>query len=405
VKLGVDRFLENPDAYLGGLDPGSRNATEVRLGLLTNDGARVGVKPGDLQDAASTRVAFRSAGIPLTHLFSPEHGLSASAPDGVYVPNDCGEKTGLPVTSLYGPDLRPHASLLEDMDMVLVDIQDVGTRFYTYLWTLTHLMEACAEVGVPMMILDRPNPLGGSAGWVEGPMPDRRFTSTLVGRWPIPVRHSLTLGEMALLLNAEMNLNLELRVASMDGWRRNMLWKDTGLPFHPPSPGIPSPESALLYPGLALLEATNVLEGRSTELAFRWLGAPWMDAEKMADALNRFEPGGVLASPHDQALPDREGSCPGILLEITEPENVRPVALGLRLLSVLLTLWPNRFSWAPYPTAVNPSGSGHLLRLLAMSEAVETLERIPENVDERTIEGWTEAPGWWTRAIPHLLYG
>jgi uncharacterized protein YbbC (DUF1343 family) len=217
---------------------------------------------------------------------------------------------------------------------------------------------------------------------------------------------------MALLLQAEMQLPLELQVVPMEGWRRDMLWRDTGLPFHPPSPGIPSPESALLYPGLALLESTNILEGRGTDLSFRWLGAPWMEeggTRALADTLNRSPVEGVLAKARPLALPDRSeaspgGACPGVLLEVTEPEKVRPVALGLRLLTILHTLWPNRFSWTPYPTAVNPSGQGHLQRLLARRGVVERLEMVPGKLDESTILGWTAAPDWWARVAPHLLY-
>jgi uncharacterized protein YbbC (DUF1343 family) len=337
--------------------------------------------------------------VPLAHLFSPEHGLTVTTPDGVPVPHGTDPETGLPVTSLYGDDLRPDPSALHQLDLMLVDLQDVGARFYTYLWTVSYLMEGCAEAGVPLWVLDRPNPLGGREEWVEGPLPEQGSPATFLGRWPIPVRHSLTLGEMTRLLRAEMELDLELHVITMEGWRREMLWRDTGLDFHGPSPGIPTPESALLYPGLALLEATNVDEGRGTDLAFRWMGAPWMDAKRMADALNRIGPDGVRARP--QVL---DGLRPGVLLDITAPRAVRPAALGLRLLSLLLILCPNRFSWTPYPTAVNPGGSGHLLRLLGRSEVVETLERVPESIDSDTLERWTRAPEWWTRAGPHLLY-
>jgi uncharacterized protein YbbC (DUF1343 family) len=205
-----------------------------------------------------------------------------------------------------------------------------------------------------------------------------------------------------------MELPLELHVIPMEGWTRDMLWWDTGLPFHPPSPGIPTPESALLYAGLALLEATNVLEGRGTDLSFRWLGALWMEedagAKGLADELNRSAVAGVFPKAHKLPLPGEGDACPGVLLEITDPRKVRPVALGLRLLAILHTLWPNRFSWNPYPTAVNPGGGEHLRRLLARRAVVERLERIPGTLDEHTILEWTAAPGWWDRAAPHLLY-
>jgi uncharacterized protein YbbC (DUF1343 family) len=301
---------------------------------------------------------------------------------------------------------------------MLVDLPDAGARFYTYHWTLAHVLEACSENGVPMLVLDRPNPLGGREEWVEGPLPDHDAPATFLCRWPIPVRHSMTLGEVALLLREEMELTLELQVVPMEGWRRDMLWRDTGLPFSPPSPGIPTPESALLYPGLALLESTNVLEGRGTDLSFQWLGAPWMEegggTRALADELNRWGISGVTAKAHvlnvrekGEAGPGGAGlgsACPGVLLEVTDPREVRPVALGLRLLAILPTLWPNRFSWGPYPTAVNPSGRGHLLRLLGRTAMVEGLKMLPGSLDESTILEWTAAPGWWDRVAPHLLY-
>lgn len=394
VTLGVDRLVK---------DPGGWGVTGRRIGLLSNDGARPGFDPD-----TPGRMALLEAGVPLVHLFGPEHGVLASAPDGVAVPHGTDPLTALPVTSLYGPQLRPDPDLLDGLDSVLVDLQDVGARFYTYLWTLTCMMEACSEAGTPLVILDRPNPTGGLEQWVEGPIPDEGSPSTFLGRWPIPIRHSLTLGEMAGLFQGEMELQLDLEVVPMLGWHRDYFWWDTGLPFHPPSPGIPSPESALLYPGLALLEACNVLVGRGTAFSFRWFGAQWMSEDggiqALADSLNRSGAPGVQAHPRHLSLPDHDESCPGVLLEITDPRRVRPVSLGLRLLSVLRSLWPNRFSWTPYPTAVNPGGSGHLLRLLARSEIVETLEGVPGSLDENTLEGWTAAPDWWGRAGPHLLY-
>jgi uncharacterized protein YbbC (DUF1343 family) len=345
------------------------------------------------------------SGLPLSRLFTPEHGLSASAPDGVGVRDTVDQETGLPVTSLYGSDFRPPAAALEDLDLILVDLQDVGVRFYTYLWTLSLFMESCSAAGIPVWVLDRPNPLGGMKAWVEGPLPEESAPRTLLCRWPVPIRHSLTLGEMALLLKHEMELDLDLKVVAMEGWRRRMFWADTGLEFVPPSPGIPAPESALLYPALAFLEATNVLEGRGTSHAFRWLGAPWVDAAAMAQALNESGPPGVRAHPLTLDVPLERGECPGISLEVTNPVELRPVALGLRLLSLLRTLFPNRFSWTPYPTQANPAGEDHLLRLVGRSEVVDTLERTPESIDKETLLGWTRVREWWDRAGPFLLYG
>lgn len=415
VRLGIDRILEAPERFseLVGL-PGIRiapHAQPAKVGLVTSDGARPGV-PG----VGSTRQELIRTGIPLKTLFSPEHGLSGRMPDGAPVPDDLDAETGLPVVSLYGPRLAPTAPELEELDLLLFDLQDVGVRFYTFLWTLVHLMESCGEAGVPLRILDRPNPLGGDPTHVEGPIMEAEVGASFLGRWPIPIRHSLTLGEMALLLRTEMELAVELDVVAMEGWRRSMMWPETGLPYHPPSPALPEFSSILLYPGLAFLEATNVHEGRGTKLAFQWFGAPWMDGAMGAEALNEAEIPGVRAHPHPLHLPtggrarpgwnsaDSTLPCPGVRLEVTDPSILRPVALGLRVLQLLSTLWPGDFRWAPYPTAANPSGEAHLTRLLGSPALAGQIQNHPESLDEAQIRGFTHASGWWERAEPHLLY-
>ena len=192
-------------------------------------------------------------------------------------------------------------------------------------------------------------------------------------------------------------------VVPADGWPRLHHWPDTGLPFHPPSPGIPSYESALFYPGLALLEATNVLEGRGSPLAFRWLGAPWMDGRVLAEEIRRLALPGVDASSRVLSLQDG-AEISGVVLHAEEPKAVRPVAVGLHLLVLLRTLWPLEFRWEAYRTCANPSGSGHLLRLLGRPEIVSALEADPPMDPANLIAGWTEPGDWWARAGPHLQY-
>ena len=401
VLLGLDRILLFPGSFPEitgkGFRPG--HIAPRRIGLVTNDGSPSAL---DAPGRRPARTALLEAGVPLTHLFTPEHGLSATAPDGKGVGDGRDELTGLPVTSLYGPRLAPPREILAELDLVLFDLQDVGARFYTYLWTLFHLLESCHQAGTPLRVLDRPNPLGGLPDWVEGPLPDPDATPTFLGRWPVPVRHSLTLGEMALLFRAEMGLAVDLEVVAMEGWRRECLWPATGLPFRPPSPGIPSFGSALLYPGLAFLEATNVREGRGTELSFQWLGAPWISPETAAAAVNDAGFPGVVAHPRELR---RDGeTCPGVWLEVTDPGALRPVSLGLRLLALLGTLWPEAFQWSPYPTAANPRGLDHLLRLTGSAETVQLLERSPASLTPERAAALTRVPGWWERAMPHLLY-
>jgi len=438
VTLGVDRLLHEPGVSPGWVSSGRR------LGLLTSRGAMAGPAAA----ASTTLRALLDAGVPLVRLFSPEHGLSAQEGDGVPVSNGVDGRTGLPVVSLYGRKLTPPPETLADLDGVLVDIQDVGVRFYTYARTMQHLMVSCAENRVPLGVLDRPNPLGGKPKHVEGPLPDPGLPTSFLCPWSFPVRHSLTLGEMALLLREEMNLTLDLTIVGMEGWKREMFWPDTGLPFHPPSPGLPGVQGVFFYPGLALLEATNVHEGRGTPLSFQWFGAPWMDGERVAAALEgaglpgmsvralaleglelpgrTAGEGGPAGPPHSghpgrQTGPEnpvearagqhpeggarRARECPGVFLEARDPGALRPVAAGLRILALLRTLFPGDFSWQAYPTWVNPSGESHLLHLLRSRGLVRLLEEEPERLLEGDLlERQTRAPGWWERARPFLLY-
>jgi uncharacterized protein YbbC (DUF1343 family) len=405
VRMGVDRVLDagstwtelaEPPSSLGGAGRQPRS-----IGLVTTDGAPPGGGGG-----LSTRKALLEAGLPLARIFTPEHGLSAAAPDGSSVADGTDPETGLPVVSLYGSRFAPGPRKLAGLDLLLFDLQDVGARFYTFLWTLLHLMEGCAEASIPLWILDRPNPLGGLAGDVEGPIQDPKLPPSLLGGWPIPIRHSLTLGEMGCLLRAEKGVEVELGVVSMEGWERGMLWPNTGIPFHPPSPGIPTFPSALLYPGLALLEATNLHEGRGTHYPFQWFGASWVESERLAGHVNEARPPGVLAYPRSLPTPSGEPAflCPGVFLEVVDPNSHRPVALGLRLLVLLRTLWPEDFSWEPYPTAANPSGQDHLSTLLGSHQLAGILEDDPVALSEEAIREATAAPGWWERAEPHLLY-
>ena len=401
VLLGLDRILLSPGSFpvIKGPGSGAKAGNVRRVGLVTSDSSLSGFGNGR---RVSARSGLVDAGVPLTHLFTPEHGLSATITDGRGVEDGRDPLTGLPVISLYGPRVAPPAVLLATMDLVLFDLQDVGARFYTFLWTLSHLMESCAGARTPLRVLDRPNPLGGLEEWVEGPLPDPGAPASFLGRWPIPVRHSLTLGEMALLLRAEMNLDLDLEVIPMKGWKRSSLWPATGLSFVPPSPGIPDFGSALLYPGLALLEATNVLQGRGTELSFQWFGAPWLDPAAGAKALNDAGFPGVRAHPHELLLGDR--TCPGVRLQVTHPEILRPVSFGLRLLSLLRAHWPEGLRWAPYPTSANPSGRDHLFRLTMCREVVQRMEWDPPRLQDSEVAALTRAPGWWERVTPHLLY-
>jgi len=389
VHFGIDQLLDKT------------GLVEGRLGLVTNDAART-ARDADLQ----SRVALRQAGFNLVRLFSPEHGLAANAADGAAVADGSDPLTGLPVVSLYGERIRPTRASLADLDAMLFDVPDVGARFYTYLWTLSHVLEACAETGVPIFVLDRPNPLGGKLAAAEGPILDPEKFSSFIGRAAIPIRHSLTVGELAQLWNAEWRLNAKLRVIPCSGWKRSMHWPDTGLPFNQTSPAIPSYESALLYPGLGLFEATTLSTGRGTDFPFQAIGAPWLNTQAILEDFNSSGIRGLTAEQNDfkpAQPPFASVQCHGVRLRINDHESTRPVAEGLQLLASVIRKNRRDFRWTNYPTAANPGGGGHFKKLIGRGGVREALEDGAPDLSEH-IKNWTSTPGWVERTRSFLLY-
>jgi len=388
TRFGIDLLLADPPDAL----------TRARVGLVTNDAAATSLaSPGGV--LVPSRVALLRAGVKLVRLFSPEHGLGAAAPDGAPVGHGVDPLTALPVTSLYGATRRPTPAMLTEVDILLFDIPDIGCRYYTYIWTLSHVMEACAETGTPLWVLDRPNPLGGELAAAEGPMLDEAHVSSFVGRWSIPVRHSLTAGELARLWQRERGLDLALRVIPVAGWRRQDHWPGTGNPFLPPSPNMPSYETALLYPGTCLFEGTNLSEGRGTALPFRVVGAPWLDGWRLAHSFNALGLPGIRARGiHFVPSSGKHAGihCQGVMLHPTDPARLRPVAGGLHLLAQILRQHPEEFAWLPYPSAANQPGFGHFDRLIGRLDIRETLAALPPDLGQR-IQEWTQASGWRER--------
>jgi uncharacterized protein YbbC (DUF1343 family) len=389
VSFGIDQLLSSP-RLIG-----------QRVGLVTNDAAR---RARD--SAVRSRVALQQAGFNLVRLFSPEHGLGASAADGAAVADGRDPLTALPVISLYGEHPRPARETLADLDAVLFDLPDIGARFYTYIWTMSHVLEACAEADVQFIVLDRPNPLGGELAAAEGPMLDTENFSSFVGRASIPVRHGLTMGEFAQLLNTEWKLNAKLQVVACSGWKRSMRWPDTGLPFVPTSPAIPDYETALLYPGICLFEATNLSAGRGTATPFQVIGAPWLNAKAIVENFHSAEVHGLSAAefpftPQQSAFAGIH--CQGVRLRIEDEGCVRPVAAGLHLLAAVISSHGGDFQWANYPTAANPSGEGHFERLIGRAGIRNVVEECPPNLNQH-IRCWTSTVGWAERTRRFLLY-
>ncbi len=309
-----------------------------RVGLVTHAAA---VTP-DLHAAPDALV---QAGVALRALFAPEHGLESAAADADPIAHSVHPRLGIPIHSLYGETHSPTPAMLADLDVLVFDMQDVGARFYTYVSTLFHTLRAAGQFGMPVVVLDRPNPINGVA--VEGPLLEPGFQS-FVGIASLPVRHGMTMGELARWLNAEHNLQADLTVIPMRGWRRAMWFDETGLPWAPPSPAMPHITTAVLYPGLCLIEGTNLSEGRGTALPFEVAGAPWLDAHKLAQALNapglpgiRFRPAHFIPSAGKHA----GQRCQGAQAHVLARDALQPVRMGAYFVAACRAAQPDQFAF------------------------------------------------------------
>jgi uncharacterized protein YbbC (DUF1343 family) len=333
VKTGLERLL----------DSGGRLLSGKRAGLLCHQASVTGA----LDHAADIIGSLR--GVRLKRLFAPEHGLRGAAQDQIPVRERRDRRTGLPVVSLYGNQRAPTAENLAGLDLLACDLQDVGSRYYTFIWTMALAMKACARNGVTFVVLDRPNPLGGVR--IEGNVLDPQYRS-FVGLYPIPVRHGMTIGELARYFNDTFKIGCDLEVIPMKGWRRAMNWEDTGLPWVPPSPNMPTPETARVYPGGCLIEGTNLSEGRGTTKPFELVGAPFIDPDLWASSLRKFELPGIRFRPcvFRPTFHKWNGrDCGGVQLHVTDPDRFTPYLTGLALISAATRLYPNDFAWRDPP--------------------------------------------------------
>ena len=355
---GIDSFLLQKTAF-----------KNLRLALVTNNAARTST--GILSRVALLQNQFR-----LVKIFSPEHGITVKGDDGVLQQHSIDTVTNLPVISLYSEKLGPSEDDLRDVDLVLFDIPDVGCRFYTYLWTMTHVMEACARFNKPLMILDRPNPIGAIMENAEGPMLDESCCTSFIGRWNIPVKHACTLGELATYFAATRMPTLQLEVLKVKNYHRQHT-AISDLAFIPTSPAIQNVQAAMLYPGLGLLEGIMVNEGRGTDKPFEQFGAPWIEEEELCKAL-QLKLNHVAISPV-QYIPEAgifaNELCHGVKFQITSPAAFKAVASGIIILETLIQLYPEHITERLYKTHANPSGEGHLDKLLGCKNALETLKQ------------------------------
>lgn len=302
----------------------------------------------------------------LVRLFGPEHGVLNAAREGESIERVKDTHTGLDAVSLYGSLKAPRPDMLTDLDAVIIDLADIGCRYYTNASTLYYAIEAVADVGMPLVVLDRPNPLGGIQR--EGLMLEDGFRS-FVGMLPVPIRHGLTFGEQARLIQMQFFPKADIVVVPVGGWSRRMLWPDIARPFVPPSPNTTSFEMALLYPGLCLFEGTNVSVGRGTAHPFEWIGAPWVDGHDVAAAFNAAQLPGVTARPV-YFTPWRSlyagEVLSGVQIHVTDARQVTSLRTGVVLLQLFHQLYPNRFEWR----TPEETGTVHFFDLLAGGPAL-----------------------------------
>ncbi len=385
VRTGLDRVAGDRFASLRGCRVGAiLNPTSVDASM---------VHAADLLRAAS--------GVTLAALFGPEHGIRGEAQDMIGVESMVDPATGVPAYSLYGSDeasLRPKPEWLDELDVLIFDVQDVGSRYYTFAATMLYAMEECAGRSIRFVVLDRPNPIGGVA--IEGPTVDPGYES-FVGAYPMPIRHGMTVGELARMLVGERGLDLELEVVECEGWNREMHWPETGIPWVMPSPNMPSYETALVYPGGCLIEGTNLSEGRGTTRPFEQWGAPWLETSrarlKQGDTSVIVRECVFLPTFHKFA----GEVCRGLFPHVVDCAGVTPVRLFSRFLEWAYHLAPERFAWRrePYEFVSEPSA---IDLLYGSGRGREAIERRAVG----DLEGeWTRSEAEFSeRRRPFLIY-
>ena len=386
VRFGIDVLLEKLWPVAG-----------KRVGLITNGS-------GMTSSGVPTWKALRAApNVRLVRLFGPEHGLEGGAVYMEAVQGSVHAPSGLPVVSLYGPtaeSLKPKREHVADLEAIVFDVADVGSRYYTYVWTMLLAMEVCAAARLRFVVCDRPNPIGGE---VEG-APASAGYLTFVGLHPIPVRHGMTAGELARLFAAERRLDLDLVVMPAAGWARDVTYEEAGLPWTPPSPNMPTTDTALAYPGMCLLEGTNLSEGRGTTRPFEVFGAPWLDAFAFSDALNGLALAGVRFAPAQfRPMFDKHAgkACGGARLHVTDRAAFRPFQTGLRVIEAARKAGPLDFRWRkePYEYDERPA-----IDLLTGSADFRCAVEEGEGLRGEIARHFEAARHFGPRREPHLLY-
>lgn len=380
------------DVLLAGLP---KRLKDQRIGILCHQAS---------VDASLRHIVplLRARKLNVTALYAPEHGLWGTAQDQVPIKSDAAKKSAVPVFSLYGDKRAPTADMLAPIDVLICDLQDVGARYYTFIWTMALAMQACAKYKKAFIVLDRPNPIDGVT--LEGPMLDPRFAS-FVGLYPIPVRHGMTIGEIALWVNDGLGVDAELEVIAMRGWKRNMYFEETGLPWVLPSPNMPTLETAIVYPGACLLEGTHLSEGRGTTHPFEMLGAPYIDPDLLYRTLQSMRlPGVLFRSCRFEPTFHKfwSESCGGVQMHVQNRKAFKSFLTTLQVIQTIKELYPSHFVWREppyeYETVKLPfdilCGTDRVRQAIEAGRSVKTLE-----------SEWTDQCRDFTRQRkPFLLY-
>ena len=372
VKLGLEEVLNRRTSLFKNL----------RVGLICNQ-ASVNHK---FEHAAD--LFFEHPDINLAALFGPQHGIRGDVQDNmIETAHSVDKKTKLPVYSLYSETREPNEEMLQDLDALVFDLQDVGTRVYTFIYTMAYAMRACAKFGKKMIVLDRPNPIGGLN--VEGDVLEKGHES-FVGQFSIPMRHGLTVAELALLFNKEYGINCDLTVVKMDGWQRGYFYDETDCPWVMPSPNMPTVETTVVFPGTVFFEGTQISEGRGTTRPFEIIGAPFIDENELAESLKLLELNGVIFRP-TKFLPTfqkhHRETCGGIFIHVVDREVFQPVITGFALVSLIYNLYKEDFKWKnpPYEYEFDRNPFD------VIAGTLKTREFIEKNEDIKTVKQyWRE---------------
>ena len=381
VKVGLDVLFEEQRALIRG----------KCVGLVTN---QTGVD-GQLRSNVALFAAQQES--QLVALFGPEHGIWGNAQDAVVIPSTTDVQRRIPIYSLYGETRKPTQEMLTGIDVLVYDIQDIGARFYTYISTLLLAMEAATEHAVDFIVLDRPNPIRGDR--LEGNLLQPAFKS-FVGSHPIPIRHGMTVGELASFFKAELNLGVRLQIVPIRGWSRSMWYDQIGLVWVPPSPNMPTIDTAMLYPGTCFIEGTNLSEGRGTTKPFEWIGAPWIDADAWAGTLNSLEMPGVRFRPvHFTPAFSKyaDEQCHGVCVHVINRDTAKPIEIGLHLITTLQVGYRDHFEF-------RQNRGRFFFDLLAGTDQLRLALSEGQSPTE-IVQNWcAELQAFENRRAQHLLY-